>query len=108
MSGYINVYLSEESDEIIGRVVVNRILDCWDGKNYTYGGIGNHAGITKLKRTIDGMSFVFIFTTQWQGGRDKAWLISDEEALQHILKSENDTLLKKYFKHDDVILEEIE
>lgn len=108
MSAYINVYLNQESDEIVGRVVANQILDYWDGKNYTYGGTGNHAGITKLRHIIDDMSFVFIFTTQWEGERDKAWLISDEEALQHILKSENDTLLRKYFKYDDVILEEVE
>jgi len=107
MSYYINVYLNEESDEIVGRVKVNSNLDYWDGKNYTYGGIANHGGITKLRRIIiDNKQFVFIFTTQWQGGRNRAWLISNEEALQHILNSENESLRSKYFKDQDVNLEE--
>jgi hypothetical protein len=106
MSKYINVYMSEESDKIIGRIVENTLLDVWDGKNYSYGGVGNHGGISKLKRTIEDKQFVFIFTTQWQGVKNRAWLISDEEALQYILNSEDDSLLSKYFKNYDVNLEE--
>ena len=106
MSYYINVYLNEESDEIAGRVKANSNLDYWDGKNYTYGGVGNHGGITKLRRIIDNKQFVFIFTTQWEGVKNRAWLISNEEALQHILNSENESLLSKYFKDQDVNLEE--
>ena len=62
---------------------------------HTNGGTGYHKGITKLK---DG-SYVIIRGTQWQGERDYGYIVSPEEALQEILKSDNLELLKtKKFK----------
>ncbi|PGQ88366.1 hypothetical protein [Priestia megaterium] len=95
----VPVYSSEdekfESGAIVSRVRYNEDLDYWDGRNHSNGGNGYHKGITKLK---DG-SYVIIRGSQWQGDRDYGYIVSAEEALQEILKSDNAELLKtKKFK----------
>jgi len=101
--GKVNVY---HNGEIIGRVNYNRNLDVWNGHNWQNGGTGHHLGITKLKRTIDGMKFVLIYGTDWQGGIDYAELVTDEIAKRKILEAENEELLQKYFKNENFDLEE--
>lgn len=96
---HVNVYESHDSNEVVARVQYNQLLDkrgyhkpyyCYNDKE------GFHAGLTKLKRSISKKSFVFISGSDYQHPT-KAWLITDEEALSEVLKSENDDLLKKYF-----------
>ncbi|PAD72865.1 hypothetical protein [Paenibacillus campinasensis] len=78
-------------NEIIARVQYTSNLDYWDGGNWTNGGVGRHKGITKLR---DGR-YVIINGTQWQGERDYAYVVSDREALEAILSSGNEQLLKE-------------
>lgn len=86
----VNVYLDEmDRDQVIARVRYNAALDYWDGRNFANGGVGMHKGITKLR---DGR-YVIIEGTQWQGEKDYAYIVSDGEALQQILKSGNSELL---------------
>ena len=70
----------------------------------TCGSTGYHKGITKLK-TGD---FVLIHGTQWQGERDSAEVISDKQAFQEILRSGDETLLKKYFPERTKEIDEAE
>jgi hypothetical protein len=86
----VNVYESEESDEVVSRVRYNSDLDYWDGRNWTNGGTGRHKGITKLK---DGR-YVIIHGTQWQDEKDKAYIVSPEEAIQEILRAQKVELFK--------------
>ncbi len=86
----VNVY--DENGNVIARVKYNENLDIWDGKNWCRG-TGRHLGLTRLK---DGR-FVLIHGTQWQGERVWAEIIDEAQALQEILKAENDELLDKYF-----------
>jgi hypothetical protein len=107
MSEY-RIPVTDEGDNVVGRVRYNSNLDYWDGRNLTCGQTGRHKGIAKLK---DGR-FVIIHGTQWQGEKDSAHIISDEEALQEILKSGNTELLslKKYHPlkelQDETIMDE--
>lgn len=91
MSDKVPVYNGEEC---VARVEYNNNLDFWDGSNWTCGSLGRHKGITRLKKT---KQFVLIHGTQWQGERNHAEIISDEEALCLILASNDESLLKKYF-----------
>ena len=81
-----------EESEIIAEVEYNNNLDFWDGRNYTCGSTGRHKGLTRL---VDGR-YVLIHGTQWQGEKDSAHVISEEQACQEILRSGN-TDLFKYF-----------
>ena len=105
----INV-LSEDDLQVIARVQYNNNLDYWDGRNFQNGGLGLHKGLTKLK---DGR-YVIIKTSQWEGYKDKAYVISPHMALQEILKSYNHYLLdfKKFKELKDLYknsgLEEME
>lgn len=88
----INVYDGDDMDrEIVARVNYNTDLDYWDGNNHTSGSTGHHLGITKLR---DGR-FVLIHGTQWQGERDTARVVSNEEALQEILRTGHEELLEE-------------
>lgn len=88
------IAVKNENGDVVARVAVNSNLDFWDGRNMTCGSTGRHKGITRLKKTKE---FVLISTTQWQGERDYAEIISDDQAYQEIAKSENEELMKKYF-----------
>ena len=107
MSYKVPVYRCEGCEEIIGRVNYNNALDTWDGRNHSFRGkTGIHGGITKLKREIDGKRFVFIYGTQYQGDRDKAWLITDGEAKKLLIEAGRDDLLRKWGLDDGIDLEE--
>ena len=86
----VNVYNSE--GEIIGEVKYNTNLDFWDGRNWTSGGTGCHKGLTRLKTG----QFVLIYGTDWIGQKDRAEIISAEQAVQEILKSGNHGLFKEH------------
>ena len=86
----VNVYEDDYKDEVVARVNYNSILDYWDGRNFTNGGVGRHLGITKLK---DG-SYVLIYGSQWDGDDDYGIIVDKDEALQAILKSGKHKLLE--------------
>lgn len=85
----VNVY---ENGEIIADVDYNTNLDVWNGQNWQSGGTGKHRGLTRLE---DGR-FVLIYGSDWQGVEDYAEVISEDEALQKILKSRNLDLLDEF------------
>ncbi|MGP0689805.1 hypothetical protein ACW5UC_24985 [Priestia aryabhattai] len=86
----VSVYENLEKKEVISRVRYNASLDYWNGKENSNGGKGYHKGITKLK---DGR-YVIIYGSDWQGDKDYGIVVSAEEALEEILKSGNNALLK--------------
>lgn len=92
----INVFENEsDKNEIVSRVRYNTILDYWDGRNWTNGGVGRHKGITKLK---DGR-YVIIHGTQWQGESNYGLIATADDALQEILRAQKIELLDtKKFK----------
>ncbi len=75
---------------VIARVKYNTNLDHWDGHNWTDGGVGTHAGLTKLR---DGR-YVLIHGSQWEGSMDYGEIISATDALSRILASGNEELLE--------------
>lgn len=89
----VNVYevRGYERGPVIARVQYNELLDYWNGSNLGNGGVGLHLGITQLR---DGR-YILIHGTQWEGERDWAEVVTDEEALQAILKSGNEQLLEQ-------------
>jgi len=81
--------------KVIARVRYNQILDYWNGDNWINGGVGMHKGLTKLKTG----EYVLIIGTQWQGSKDYAEIITADQAVKEILRSQNIYLLKtKKFK----------
>ncbi|KAA9007350.1 hypothetical protein F4V43_02365 [Paenibacillus spiritus] len=87
----VNVYDNTwRQGPVVARVEYNEYLDGWNGSNWSDGGLGTHLGITQLR---DGR-YVLIHGTQWDGQRDWAETVSDEEALDAILKSGNDRMLE--------------
>ncbi len=85
----VKVY--DENGKVIAMVEANNNLDWWDGSNWTCGSTGRHKGLTRL---ADGR-YVLIHTTQWQGERDYAEIISEKRALQEILKADAVELLEE-------------
>ena len=90
MTYRINVYEDEFHSKVVARVKYNKILDYWDGRNWTNGGLGRHLGITKLK---DGR-YVLIYGTQWQGEKNYGMIVTPKEALNEVLKSNSIELLE--------------
>lgn len=89
----VNVY--DENKDVVTRVRYNSCLDFWDGRNFSSGKVGRHLGITKMK---DGR-YVLIHGTQWLGEKDYGELVSEEQAIQAILKTQHIELFKtKKFK----------
>ena len=86
----ISVY---DGRQVVARVKYNENLDHWDGHNWTCGGLGLHEGITRLK---DGR-FVIIRGSQHEGDRDYAEIVSNDMALQAVLRAKDEKLLQKYF-----------
>lgn len=86
----VNVYIDELENEIIARVRYNANLDYWDGSNWRNGNPGKHKGLTKLKNG----KYVLIKGSDWEGDIDFGIIISKENALQEILKSQKLQLLK--------------
>lgn len=84
----IPVYASQDElflGKRIGYVNENFNLDPWDGVR----GEDDHRGITRLK---DGR-YVFIEIPRGVGPSPRAYVISDKEALEEIIKSGNEELL---------------
>lgn len=74
---------------VIGLVEYTDNLDHWDGNNYTCGSVGRHLGIGKTK---DGR-FYLCHGTQWQGERDYAVIVSEDEAKEAVLRHNPDSQL---------------
>ncbi len=85
----VNVF---DGEEVVGQVSENTNLDYWDGNNHTCGSTGRHKGLTVLQ---DGR-YVLIHSSQWQGERDNAEVITAETALREILVSGNEELFKDF------------
>lgn len=75
---------------VVARVNYNQRLDYWDGHNWTSGSTGRHLGITKLR---DGR-YVLIHGTQWQGESDYGEVVTNQEALDAIMRTGHQDLLK--------------
>lgn len=90
----------DQNDKVVAKVNYTDNLDVWNGSNWQSGGTGLHQGITKLRKPVNGRTFVLVHGSQWQGSRSYGELISDKSALQKILKAEKDDLLKKYFPQE--------
>jgi hypothetical protein len=90
----VNVYddCGVMGKKVIARVNYNNNLDFWDGHNMTNGGTGCHKGLTRLKNG----SYVLIHGTQWVGGESYGEIISKDQAIQEILRSNNLELFEKY------------
>lgn len=67
-----------DGERVIARVNYNSNLDFWDGRNMTSGSTGRHLGYTRLKSG----AWVLIYGTQWQGERDHAEVVSQDELIQ--------------------------
>jgi len=75
-----------DGERVIGVVDYTENLDHWDGSNNTCGSTGRHLGVGKLK---DGR-FYLCHGTQWQGERDRAEVVTEEEAKSAILEHNAD------------------
>ncbi len=75
-----------DDDEVIGLVEYTDNLDRWDGSNHTCGSPGRHLGIGRLR---DGRYYV-CHGTNWQGEKDFAEVITEEEAKKLCLKHNPD------------------
>lgn len=84
----INIY---EYGRVIGRVTASTNLDYWDGSNMCHGGLGRHLGLT-IRKNGD---LVLIHTSQWQGAQDYAEVVSEDEAMQAILRADALDLLEE-------------
>lgn len=100
----VNVYEGKHPNtKVIARV---QYTDNVDHKGLS---LGKHRGLTRLK---DGR-YVLIHGSQWEGTEDIAHVVSDEEALQAILRSGNTDLfeLKKFAElkklRDKLLIEEM-
>ena len=78
LKGESKMNVVDENGLVIGHVKYNSVLDHWDGNNFTDGSTGR---------------FVLIHGTQWVDEDDYAEVVTDEEALQAILKSDSEELL---------------
>lgn len=79
--------------QIVALVEYNDNLDFWDGHNMTCGQTGKHKGITRLKKSG---KYVLIHGSQYQGERSYAEIITDREAYEEIVNSENRKLFEKF------------
>jgi len=80
----VNVWDSEKDKRIIAQVKYRHNLNAW---NRT----GRDKGITKLR---DGRH-VIIYGAKWEDEKDYAIVVTPEEALQEILRSEKEELLEE-------------
>jgi hypothetical protein len=95
MAKEYRVLVTNKKGAVIGRVRYNTVLDYWNGKEWGNGGFAKHLGLTKLK---DGQ-YVIICGTDLQGEKDTAYIVSAEDALKAIQKSQHLELLDtKKFK----------
>lgn len=84
-----------DGEEVAGMVEYTDNLDYWDGSNHTCGSTGRHLGIGKTK---DGRYYL-CHGTQWQGERDTAEIVSEEEAKQAVLRH-NPDIYEEMFGED--------
>jgi hypothetical protein len=91
MSGYkVPLY---DGERCVGRVSYTENLDDWDGGNFTCGSTGRHLGVG---RTRSGQ-FYLCHGTQWQGERDYAKVVSEEEAKEAVMRRNETDLYRELF-----------
>ena len=88
----VNIY--EEDGTVIGRVEYTNNLDYWDGSNWTSGSTGRHKGLKKFGKNKN--RYALIRGTQWQGEQNSAIEITQEEAMQEVLKANDDKLFEDF------------
>lgn len=71
-----------DGEKVIGAVNYTDNLDTWNGRNWTSGSLGRHLGVGKLE---DGR-FYACYGTEWQGRKDYAEVISEDEAKELVLR----------------------
>src|SRR5215470_13207237 len=90
------VPLYDEHGSCIGRVSYNANLDYWDGRNHTCGSTGRHLGIGKTRSG----KFFLVHGTQWQGERDYAKIVSEQEAKEAVMRRDYTSLYRDLFGED--------
>ena len=75
-----------DEEAAIGLVKYTDNLDHWDGHNWTCGSTGRHLGIGKLKNG----RYYLCHGTQWEGGKDRAEVVTEEEARDAVLRHNPD------------------
>lgn len=85
----VNVY---DDFQVIAVVEYNNNLDIFDGSQYSSGQCGHHEGLTKLKTG----EFVLITATDYENQQDSACIISDKDAWNRIVETQNYDLFKIY------------
>lgn len=83
------VYRDESLSERVALVRYNARLDRFDGRDWSSGEPGKHRGLTRL---ADGR-YALLVGSDIRGERDFGYVVSPEEALQEILKSDAHYLL---------------
>lgn len=103
----VNVYESTESrlngGPFVARVRYNENLDHWDGSNWSNGGVGQHLGITRLRKSG---KMVIIYGSNRQNSINCGITVTDDVATSMIL-SNNADVIKKY-PHLQKIAEELD
>ncbi|MBN1574739.1 MAG: hypothetical protein JW984_16200 [Deltaproteobacteria bacterium] len=94
------VTLYDENGNALGLVAYTDNLDHWDGHNMTCGATGRHLGVGKLK---DGRFYV-CHGTNWQGEKNHAELISEEEAKSLVLSHRAD-MYQEIFGEEPPVLD---
>jgi hypothetical protein len=74
-------YQNGEEGKVLGLVDYTTNLDHWDGHNMTSGSMGRHLGLSKCKK-----GYYVCYGSQWEGERDYAELIAEDEAKELCLK----------------------
>jgi hypothetical protein len=85
-----------DGEACMGRVSYTDNLDVWNGSNYQSGGTGRHLGVGKTRTG----KFFLCHGTQWQGERDYAVIVTEEEAREAVMRVGNDTLYRALFGED--------
>lgn len=85
-----------DDEEVVGRVPYTSNLDYWDGHNWTCGSTGRHLGVGRTESGV----FYLVHGTQWQGERDYAEIVSEEQAKASVMKANDNDLFRRLFGTD--------
>lgn len=90
----ITVYLDRKA---VGMVKLNTILDTFNEECWSYGGVGSHLGLTKLRMAINGLSYVLIYSSDWAETENYGALVTENVAKQAVLRTGNKDLYTNLF-----------
>jgi hypothetical protein len=82
-----------DGEQCIGRVSYTDNLDYWDGHNRTCGSPGKHLGVGKTRSG----TFYLVHGTQWQGEKDYAVVVSEDQARQEVMRQNDNELYRRLF-----------